>query len=200
MYNIIYETSRQSRFNARYWMLGAGALGRPRGMVWGGRREEGSGWETHVCLWRIHFDIWQNQYHIVKFKKKKNKTVSPDTGSGHSRGRPGFNSLNLITGGSQPSGAMTQELLTYVAPRSASSRFPAMSWVKESFSLMLDLFLIYFIRPRCLLPSLGVPITKYSTHWPEGCSGPNVRMSSGFLCSPGLSVKEVLLFQQPSNR
>jgi len=28
-------------------MLGAGALGRPRGMVWGGRREEGSGWGTH---------------------------------------------------------------------------------------------------------------------------------------------------------
>ena len=70
MYNIIYETSRQSRFNARYWMLGAGALGRPRGMVWGGRREEGSGWGTHVCLWWIHFDIWQNQYNIVKFKNK----------------------------------------------------------------------------------------------------------------------------------
>ena len=69
MYNI-YETSRQSRFNARYWMLGAGALGRPRGMVWGGRREEGSGWGTHVCLWQIHFDIWQNQYNIVKFKNK----------------------------------------------------------------------------------------------------------------------------------
>ena len=33
MYNIIYEMSRQSRFDARYWMLGAGALGRPRGMV-----------------------------------------------------------------------------------------------------------------------------------------------------------------------
>ena len=33
MYNIIYEMSRQSRFNARCWMLGAGALGRPRGMV-----------------------------------------------------------------------------------------------------------------------------------------------------------------------
>ena len=43
MYNIIYEMSRQSRFDARYWMLGAGALGRPRGMVWGGRKEEG-GW------------------------------------------------------------------------------------------------------------------------------------------------------------
>ena len=53
--------SRQSRFDARYWMLGAGALGRPRGMVWGGRREEGSGWGTHVYLWQIHFDIWQNQ-------------------------------------------------------------------------------------------------------------------------------------------
>ena len=44
----------------RYWMLGAGALGRPRGMEWGGRREEGSGWGTQVYLWRIHFDIWQN--------------------------------------------------------------------------------------------------------------------------------------------
>ena len=39
--------SRQPRFDARYWMLGAGALGRPRGMEWGGRREEGSGWGTH---------------------------------------------------------------------------------------------------------------------------------------------------------
>ena len=36
----------------------------------GGRREEGSGWGTHVYLWRIHFDIWQNQYNIVKFKNK----------------------------------------------------------------------------------------------------------------------------------
>ena len=33
-------------------------------------REEGSGWGTRVCLWQIHFDIWQNQYNIVKFKKK----------------------------------------------------------------------------------------------------------------------------------
>ena len=41
-----------------------------RGMVWGGRREEGSGWGTHVYLWQIHFDIWKNQYNIVKFKNK----------------------------------------------------------------------------------------------------------------------------------
>ena len=70
MYNIIYEMSRQSRFNARYWILGPGALGWPRGMVWGGRWEEGSGWGTHVYLWWIHFDIWQNQYNIVKLKNK----------------------------------------------------------------------------------------------------------------------------------
>ena len=23
-------------------------------------KKEGSGWGTHVYLWRIHFDIWQN--------------------------------------------------------------------------------------------------------------------------------------------
>ena len=39
-------------------------------MVWGGRRDEGSGWGPYVYLWQIHFDIWQNQYNIVKFKNK----------------------------------------------------------------------------------------------------------------------------------
>ena len=81
MYNIIYETSRQSRFDARYWMLGAAALGRPRRMVWGGRREEGSGGGTHVCLWRIHFNIWQNQYNIVKFKNKIKKEKKKSDGT-----------------------------------------------------------------------------------------------------------------------
>ena len=48
---VIKQTKNcQSRFDARYWMLGAGALGRPRGRVWGGRREEGSGWGTQVCI------------------------------------------------------------------------------------------------------------------------------------------------------
>ena len=51
-------------------------------------KEEGSGWGTHVYLWRIHFDIWQNQYNIVKiknkikfkkFKKKKENTISNAT-------------------------------------------------------------------------------------------------------------------------
>ena len=35
-------------------------------------REEGGGFRmgTHVYLWQIHFDIWQNQYNIVKLKNK----------------------------------------------------------------------------------------------------------------------------------
>ena len=65
-----YRRFDPARGMARYWMLGAGALGRPRGMVRGGRREEGSGWGTHIYLWRIHVDIWQNQYNIVKLKNK----------------------------------------------------------------------------------------------------------------------------------
>ena len=73
IYNIIYEMSHQSRFDAQYWMLGAGALGWPRAMVVGGRREEGLGWGTYVYLWRIHVDIWQNQYSIIKLKNKIKK-------------------------------------------------------------------------------------------------------------------------------
>ena len=45
-------------------------------------REEGGGFRIgNTCiLWQIHFDIWQNQYNIVKlnkikFKKKENKNV-----------------------------------------------------------------------------------------------------------------------------
>ena len=37
----------------------AGALGRPRGMGWGGRQEGGSGWGTHINPWLIHVNIWQ---------------------------------------------------------------------------------------------------------------------------------------------
>ena len=36
------------------------------GMVGGGRREWDSGWGTHVHPWRIHVDVWQNQYNILK--------------------------------------------------------------------------------------------------------------------------------------
>ena len=44
----------------------SGALGRPRGMARGGRWEGASGWGTRVHPWRIHVDVWQNQYNIVK--------------------------------------------------------------------------------------------------------------------------------------
>ena len=33
----------------------------------------GSEWGTHVYLWWIHFNIWQNQYNIVKLKNKIKK-------------------------------------------------------------------------------------------------------------------------------
>ena len=66
MYNIIYGMNRQSRFDAQYWMLGAGALGWPRGMVCGGKWEGGSGWGPCAQPWQIHVDVWQNQYNIVK--------------------------------------------------------------------------------------------------------------------------------------
>ena len=46
MYNIIYEMSRQSRFDAGYWMLGAGAEG------WygeGGGRRVQDGEHMYTC-------------------------------------------------------------------------------------------------------------------------------------------------------
>ena len=50
MYNIIYEMSRQFRFAARYWLLGAGALGRPRGMYGeGGGRRVQDGEHMYTC-------------------------------------------------------------------------------------------------------------------------------------------------------
>ena len=46
--------------------FGAGALRWPRGMVWGGRWEGVLGWGPRVYPWRIHVDVWQNQYNILK--------------------------------------------------------------------------------------------------------------------------------------
>ena len=40
--------------------------------MWWGRREGGSGLGTRVHPWRIHVDVWQNQYNTVK---KKNQTI-----------------------------------------------------------------------------------------------------------------------------
>ena len=58
-------------------VLRAGALGRPRGMGWGGRREEGSGRGTHVNPWLIHVNVWQKPLQYTFFKKrKKRETLS----------------------------------------------------------------------------------------------------------------------------
>ena len=38
----------------------------------GGRRVQDG---EHIYLWRIHVDIWQNQYNIVKLKKKKKDPI-----------------------------------------------------------------------------------------------------------------------------
>ena len=62
-------------------VLRAGALGRPKGMGWGGRREGGSGWGTHVNPWLIHVNVWQKplQYRkvislqLIKINGKINK-------------------------------------------------------------------------------------------------------------------------------
>ena len=70
-------------------VLGAGELGRPRGMGWRGRWEGWSGWGTHVNPWLIHVNVWQKplQYCKVislqlikineknKFNKKKVKKL-----------------------------------------------------------------------------------------------------------------------------
>ena len=56
-------------------VLRAGALGRPRGIGWGGRWEGGLGWGTHVNPWLIHVNVWQNplQYCKVIRLQLKNK-------------------------------------------------------------------------------------------------------------------------------
>ena len=64
-------------------MLRAGALGKPRGMGWRGRREGRSGWGTHVNPWLIHVNVWQKPLHyckvislqLVKINGKKLKKI-----------------------------------------------------------------------------------------------------------------------------
>ena len=60
-------------------VLRPGALGGLRGMGWGGRREGGLEWRTHVNPWLIHVNVWQNplQYcevtslQLIKINGKK---------------------------------------------------------------------------------------------------------------------------------
>ena len=69
-------------------VLRAGALGRPRGMGWGGRWEGGSGWETHVNPWLTHVNVWQKplQYckvislQLIKINEKNKKLKNKKKG------------------------------------------------------------------------------------------------------------------------
>ena len=45
-------------------VLGAGALGRPRGVEWGGTRE--GGWRIHVNPWLIQVNVWQKPLQYCK--------------------------------------------------------------------------------------------------------------------------------------
>ena len=47
-------------------VLRPGALGRPRGMGWGGRQEGGSGWGIHVNPRLIHVNVWQKPLQYCK--------------------------------------------------------------------------------------------------------------------------------------
>ena len=65
----MYEMSRQSRFDARYWMLGAGALGRPGE---GGGREEGGGFRMGNTCIPVADSFWYLAK-LIQFVKFKNK-------------------------------------------------------------------------------------------------------------------------------
>ena len=149
MYNIIYEANRQSRFDAWYWMLGAGALGWPREMVQGGWREGSSGWETRVYLWQIHVDVWQNQYNIVKLKNKikqnvrrrrKKKNLLFNAVKVAQSCRTLCNPMNCSQPGSSVHGILQARTLEWVAfpfsrgssqPRDRTQVFPVAQMVKN---------------------------------------------------------------------
>ena len=82
--HVYYQGSNRSpaKIGCVRQVLGAGALGRPRGMGWRGRQEGGSAWGIHVNPWLIHVSVWQKllQYskvislQLIKINGKKKET------------------------------------------------------------------------------------------------------------------------------
>ena len=66
--HVCYQVWNRSAVQVGYMrqVLGAGALGWPKGMGWGGKREWGSGWGTHVNLWLIRVTVWQKPLQYCK--------------------------------------------------------------------------------------------------------------------------------------
>ena len=86
-------------------VLGPGVLGRPRGIGWRGRWEEGSGWGIHVNPWLIDVNVWQKplQYckvislQLIKINEKKNeKTLM--LGKIEGRRRRGWQTMRWLDG------------------------------------------------------------------------------------------------------
>ena len=80
-------------------VLGAGALGRPRGTGWRGRREGGSGWGTQVNPWLIHVNVWEGRFYPQAGE-------SPRRGPGNPTSvfLPGESQGQRSLGGSRPRG------------------------------------------------------------------------------------------------
>ena len=60
------STATEFLFENLSWSLGLGHWDDPEGWYGEGGGRGGSGLGTCVHPWRIHVDVWQNQYNIVK--------------------------------------------------------------------------------------------------------------------------------------
>ena len=57
-------------------VLRPGALGRPKGIGWRGRWEEGLGWGIHVNPWLIHVNVWQIHVNVWQKPLQYCKVIS----------------------------------------------------------------------------------------------------------------------------
>ena len=62
----LQHQSFQRKFRHDPGCLGLVHWDNPEGWYGEGEGRWGSGWGTCVYLWKIHDDVWQNQYIIVK--------------------------------------------------------------------------------------------------------------------------------------
>ena len=80
--------SRVKQITSPGWMHETSAQGwctgkTQRDGIWGGRREEGSGWGTHVNPWLSHVNVWQKplqyckviSFQLIKMNGKENPSA-----------------------------------------------------------------------------------------------------------------------------